>query len=245
MFETPHSRWRALEMRNPRAASAFLYGVKTTHIYCRPTCPSRLARKANVVFFDSVDEAACAGFRACKRCKPSQADFEPQASHKKAVQKACELMDTAQGVLTLESLAASVGLSPRYLHGVFKTVMGFTPNAYAMKVRKERSTRKRSLRQEGDPACLPEERSPPNREDDEGTALPCKTAEHPCEYGLATNPSAIKHWTFRSTIYHSARTLRLARLHRGRLHTEMLETGTNTQAPSRARPSPITFLFPS
>ncbi|KAH6649403.1 metal binding domain of Ada-domain-containing protein [Chaetomium tenue] len=172
MFETPHSRWRALEMRNPRAASAFLYGVKTTHIYCRPTCPSRLARKANVVFFDSANEAECAGFRACKRCKPSQADFEPQASHKKAFRKACELMDAAEGVLTLESLAASVGLSPRYLHGVFKTVMGFTPNAYAMRVRKEGSSRKGLSSQERAAAFLQDGGPPPSREVDEGTASP-------------------------------------------------------------------------
>lgn len=176
MFETSHSRWRALETRNPLAASAFLYGVKTTHIYCRPTCPSRLARKANVIFFDTVSEAECDGFRACKRCKPSQNDFEHQAAHKKAVRKACELIDTAGGVVTQESLAGSVGLSPRYFHGVFKAVMGITPGAYAMKVRKEKSypralpIQKRdetSAQNEGPLATIGEE--------DDRTTLPCKT----------------------------------------------------------------------
>ena len=163
-------------MRNPLAASAFLYGVKTTHIYCRPTCPSRLARKANVIFFDTASEAECAGFRACKRCKPSQNDFEHQAGHKRAVRKACELMDAAGGVVTLESLADSVGLSPRYFHGVFKAIMGLTPTAHAMKVQKEKSYRKAlpsqarnkiSVQNEGPPAS--------NGQEDDRTALLCKT----------------------------------------------------------------------
>jgi methylphosphotriester-DNA--protein-cysteine methyltransferase len=175
MFETPHSRWRALEIRNPLAATAFLYGVKTTHIYCRPTCPSRLARKANVVFFDTASEAECAGFRACKRCKPSQNDFEHQAGHKKAVRKACEMMDAAGGVLTLESLACSVGLSPRYFHGVFKTVMGLTPSAYAMKIRKENIYRKALPSQDGHKTCVRSEGPPgSNGKEDDRRTLPCK-----------------------------------------------------------------------
>ncbi|KAH6844742.1 metal binding domain of Ada-domain-containing protein [Chaetomium sp. MPI-CAGE-AT-0009] len=182
MFETPHSRWRALETRNPLAASAFLYGVKTTHIYCRPTCPSRLARKANVVFFDSTTEAEAAGFRACKRCKPSQTDFEHQARHKKAVREACELIDAAGGALTLETLAGSVGLSPRYFHGVFKGVMGVTPSAYAIRVRKKNSHSKPEAlpRQESDKSCVSDEGLSPSSKEDEGTAVPCESSLDLC-----------------------------------------------------------------
>jgi methylphosphotriester-DNA--protein-cysteine methyltransferase len=142
MFQTPQSRWRALQTRNPLAASVFVYAVKTTGIYCRPTCPSRLARQANVTFFDSATDAECAGFRPCRRCKPSQSDFEPKrAEHNKAVRKACELMDAAGGRLTLEDLASDVGLSPRYFHGIFKSLMGVTPGDYARSVRKQKAIR--------------------------------------------------------------------------------------------------------
>lgn len=140
MFETQKSKWRALQTRNPLAASAFVYAVKTTGIYCRPTCPARLAREANVTFFDSATDAECAGFRACRRCKPSQSDFETKRTqHDKAVRKACKLMDAAGGRLTLENLAGCVGLSPRYFHGIFKNLMGVTPSVYAMGVRKEKA----------------------------------------------------------------------------------------------------------
>ncbi|KAK3291054.1 metal binding domain of Ada-domain-containing protein [Chaetomium fimeti] len=192
MFQTSHSRWRALEMRNPLAALAFLYGVKTTHIYCRPTCPSRLARKANVVFFDSTTEAESAGFRACKRCKPSQTDFEHRARHKKAVRKACEMMDAAGGAVPLESLAGSVGLSPRYFHGVFKGVMGCTPSAYAIRVRKNKSHFKGLPRQESDKPCVRDEGLPPSMKEDEKTALPCEP-----------------HLTFLSSTYRRTRLFRL------------------------------------
>lgn len=142
MFDTPESRWRALQTRNRLAASAFLYGVTTTRIYCRPACPSRLARQANIVFFDSATEAERAGFRPCRRCKPAQSDFEPKtAQHDKAVRKACDLIDAAGGRLTLDDLASSVGLSPRYFHGIFKSATGVTPSVYAMRVRKEKTAR--------------------------------------------------------------------------------------------------------
>ncbi|KAG9596227.1 hypothetical protein KCU77_g5192, partial [Aureobasidium melanogenum] len=66
-FETPSSRWQALVTRNPAANGTFVYCVLTTHIYCRPTCPARLARRANVEFFSTSSEAEAAGYRACKR----------------------------------------------------------------------------------------------------------------------------------------------------------------------------------
>jgi methylphosphotriester-DNA--protein-cysteine methyltransferase len=154
MFDTPESRWRALQTRNRLAASAFLYGVTTTRIYCRPACPSRLARQANIVFFDSATEAESAGFRPCRRCKPSKSDFEPKtAQHEKAVRKACNLIDAAGGRLTLDNLASSVGLSPRYLHGIFKNAMGVTPSVYAMRVRKGKTVRTSQCGDKPEEAC--------------------------------------------------------------------------------------------
>lgn len=136
MFTTPESRWRALQTRNPRSASAFIYAVTTTRIFCRPTCPARLARRTNVVFFDTAADAATQGFRACKRCKPAQEDFaSTRMRHESSAKKACEEIDAAGGKIDLETLASRVGLSPRYLHGVFKQVIGVTPGTYAAKLR--------------------------------------------------------------------------------------------------------------
>ncbi|KAL2194437.1 hypothetical protein P885DRAFT_42845 [Corynascus similis CBS 632.67] len=145
MFKTPESRWRALQARDPLAASAFVYAVTTTRIFCRPACPSRLARRANIVFFDSATDAQSAGFRACKRCKPSSSFSSPRSSSqihpldpsKATVRKACELVKVAGGKITLEQLADGIGLSPRYFHGVFKAVMGVTPSGYAAIVRSQ------------------------------------------------------------------------------------------------------------
>ncbi|KAK0609049.1 Bifunctional transcriptional activator/DNA repair enzyme Ada [Lasiodiplodia hormozganensis] len=69
-FNNPHTRWRALTARDPAAHASFVYAVLSTRIYCRPTCPARLARRANIVFYDAAAQAAAAGFRACKRCRP-------------------------------------------------------------------------------------------------------------------------------------------------------------------------------
>jgi methylphosphotriester-DNA--protein-cysteine methyltransferase len=71
-FSTPTTRWQALVSRNPSATNAFIYAVLTTKIYCRPDCSSRLARRANVRFYDTAAQAEEAGFRACKRCKPDR-----------------------------------------------------------------------------------------------------------------------------------------------------------------------------
>ncbi|EMD66997.1 hypothetical protein COCSADRAFT_178776 [Bipolaris sorokiniana ND90Pr] len=70
-YTTPTSRYHALTTRDPLSSNAFIYAVKTTNIYCRPTCPARLARRANITFYSTWREAEAAGFRACKRCKPN------------------------------------------------------------------------------------------------------------------------------------------------------------------------------
>jgi AraC family transcriptional regulator, regulatory protein of adaptative response / methylated-DNA-[protein]-cysteine methyltransferase len=63
-------RWAAVVARNPRFDGKFVHAVRTTGVYCRPTCPSRRAKPANVAFYDTCDDAARTGFRACKRCRP-------------------------------------------------------------------------------------------------------------------------------------------------------------------------------
>lgn len=132
LYTTPASRWRALQTRDPLSATSFIYAVKSTGIYCRPTCPARLARRANILFFDHPSQASSAGFRPCRRCAPEDA-WAPstRGRHEELVWRACAEMEAKGGDVNLRSLARGVGLSARYFHGVFKRVVGVTPGVYA------------------------------------------------------------------------------------------------------------------
>ncbi|KAI0875821.1 metal binding domain of Ada-domain-containing protein [Hypoxylon argillaceum] len=135
---TDEARWRLVLAHTPTLD--FLYGVISTGIFCRTSCPSRRPRRANVRFFDSAASAVAAGFRACRRCRPESKDSShesPQASAEKQVEIACEYIRQRKGEAQLLDIAAHVGLSPRYFHGLFKQVMGTTPGAYAVAVRRE------------------------------------------------------------------------------------------------------------
>ena len=135
-FVDDRSRWRAVTRRDPSADGVFVYAVKSTHIYCRPVCNARLARQANVEFYDTPQQAEEAGFRACKRCKPEFAKFDPLES---VLKNACAIIEeavsdastTSGGKITLKEIAEKVNLTPRYLHKVFKERMGCTPKQYA------------------------------------------------------------------------------------------------------------------
>lgn len=129
---SPANRWQAVVNRDPTATS-FVYGVLTTKIFCRPSCPARLARRANVEFYDTPAQAERAGFRACKRCKPEtlKPAVNPQVL---LVQKACQTIksDIGSGKKpTLVRLAGQAGLTPSHFHRVFKKVTGATPGKYA------------------------------------------------------------------------------------------------------------------
>jgi AraC family transcriptional regulator of adaptative response/methylated-DNA-[protein]-cysteine methyltransferase len=124
-----NERWSAVERRDRSAATLFVYAVKTTGIYCRPGCSSRLPRKENVAFFDTPLQARLAGFRPCKRCHPDAA--EPQIEQIEAVRIACEMIDQAEEPPSLEQLAAAVDYSPSHFHRIFKESLGVTPKAYA------------------------------------------------------------------------------------------------------------------
>lgn len=131
-FSTPTTRWTALQSRNPLAASSFIYAVTTTKIYCRPTCPSRLARKANIKFYDVAKQAEDAGFRACKRCRPElkEAEGNPQ---KVFVDRACELIRNEvddEKKWSVKGLAKEVGLTESHFCRVFKKVVGLTIGEY-------------------------------------------------------------------------------------------------------------------
>ncbi len=129
-------RWAAVRARDASADGTFFYSVKTTGVYCRPSCAARPARPENVAFHETAADAERAGFRACKRCKPKQ----PPLADRQAQQVAslCRLIEASDETPTLETLAAHAGLSPFHTHRVFKAVTGVTPRAYAAARRAER-----------------------------------------------------------------------------------------------------------
>jgi AraC family transcriptional regulator of adaptative response/methylated-DNA-[protein]-cysteine methyltransferase len=135
-FSNDDERWAAVVRRDRRADGMFYYSVLTTGVYCRPGCPARLARRENVGFHASCEEAEQAGFRACKRCRPNEPGLAQQ--HATAVAKACRLIEEAEEMLSLNVLAHAVGMSRFHFHRVFKTVTGVTPNAYAAAYRARR-----------------------------------------------------------------------------------------------------------
>ena len=122
-------RWVAVVARDPRADGKFFYSVKTTGVYCRPSCAARTARPENVAFHLTAADAEQAGFRPCKRCKPDQPPLAEQ--HAAQVAELCRLIENAEQVMSLEELANQAGLSAYHLHRVFKAVTGLTPRAYA------------------------------------------------------------------------------------------------------------------
>jgi AraC family transcriptional regulator of adaptative response/methylated-DNA-[protein]-cysteine methyltransferase len=103
--------------------------VATTGVYCRPSCPSRLANPKNVRFHDTVASAEAAGFRACRRCNPK--GLSSEAENAVLIAKACRLIDEAETEPSLAELAASVELSESYFHRLFKSLTGVTPKSYA------------------------------------------------------------------------------------------------------------------
>jgi AraC family transcriptional regulator of adaptative response/methylated-DNA-[protein]-cysteine methyltransferase len=154
MNETPdlhrtsavNRRWRAVLARDAHADGTFVYAVRSTRIYCRPSCASRRPRRDRVRFFDSPGEAEQAGYRACKRCRPNApAAGDPWIAK---VRRACAWLASADAPPSLAALAARIGGSPYHLHRNFKRLVGLTPRAYAAACRL--STVKRRLRKGDD-----------------------------------------------------------------------------------------------
>ena len=140
---TEDPRWALILQRDKGADGHLWYSVSTTGIYCRPSCPSRIANPRNVQLHDTLESAKATGCRPCRRCNPDGRSIE--AWNAALVAKACRLIEESEEEPSLEELAHTIGRSPSYFHRVFKAATGMTPKDYAagrraMRVRKTLSS---------------------------------------------------------------------------------------------------------
>jgi AraC family transcriptional regulator, regulatory protein of adaptative response / methylated-DNA-[protein]-cysteine methyltransferase len=141
----PEIFWQAVKSNDVRFEGAFVLGVKTTGIYCRPTCRARLPKRENVTFYDSCETAESNGFRACLRCRPKMANAaDPQVE---SVLRACQLIDEYEQ-FSLDDLSAELNISPSHLQRTFKDIVGVSPKKYAEAKQMERF--KEGIRDGGD-----------------------------------------------------------------------------------------------
>jgi AraC family transcriptional regulator of adaptative response/methylated-DNA-[protein]-cysteine methyltransferase len=124
-------RWAAVMRRDAAFDGKFFYSVKTTGVYCRPSCAARQPNPKNVAFHASTADAARAGFRPCKRCKP---DAPPVAvRHAATIARICRRIAAQEGeTVKLAELAKAAGLSVHHFHRLFKSVTGLTPKEYVL-----------------------------------------------------------------------------------------------------------------
>lgn len=122
-------RWAAVLARNPAADTQFVYAVKTTGIYARPSSAARRPRRENVEFFATPAAAEAAGYRPSRRAAGDQTALAAQ--HAALVAAACRQIEASDPAPSLDALAAQAGLSSYHFHRVFKAVSGLTPKAYA------------------------------------------------------------------------------------------------------------------
>lgn len=129
-------RWQAVATRDASADGRFLYAVNSTGIYCRPSCPSKRPKPANVVYFKNTQTAEAAGFRPCKRCKP---DAMPAGeAWQIRIEAACREIENAETPPSLQALARTAGMSTYHFHRRFRQTTGVTPKAYAEGTRRAR-----------------------------------------------------------------------------------------------------------
>lgn len=134
MSVDPDFAFAAFDRRDRSQDGVFVGAVKTTRIYCKPSCPARRPLRENVEFFATAAEARDAGYRACLRCKPDEVGRD-----REAVARALTLIEAAEETPSLDDLAAAVGFAPHHFHRLFKRDTGVTPAAYARGVRASRA----------------------------------------------------------------------------------------------------------
>ncbi|HEV2596201.1 MAG TPA: methylated-DNA--[protein]-cysteine S-methyltransferase [Sphingomicrobium sp.] len=126
--------WAAFVRRDRAWDGRILGAVKTTGVYCKPSCPARRPKRDNVLFFARSEDARAAGFRACLRCKPDEVGRDRQA-----VARAVKLIERADATPTLMELAAAVGYAPHHFQRIFKRDLGISPAEFARGLRNRRT----------------------------------------------------------------------------------------------------------
>lgn len=129
---TDSEAWAAVQRKDRRYDGAFVTGVHSTRIYCRPSCPARAPLRRNVRFYANATDAEAAGLRACKRCSP-----KTQSAEEACVLAAIAAI-RADGAMTLDQLADLTGYSPTHFQRLFKRTVGLSPAALARALREER-----------------------------------------------------------------------------------------------------------
>lgn len=132
--QTENQRWQTVVSRAREEAGTFVYAVVTTGIYCRPGCSARTPRRENVVFFETSTQAEAAGYRPCKRCRPTS----PLPRNERLIIQACQHMEKSPDPVTLEDLAVMAGMSPSHFHRLFKKAVGVTPKQYTSALKNRR-----------------------------------------------------------------------------------------------------------
>jgi AraC family transcriptional regulator of adaptative response/methylated-DNA-[protein]-cysteine methyltransferase len=133
MTDAVDVRWTSVIARDKDADGTFVYAVRSTGVYCRPSCPSRRPRPDRVVFYDAPADARAAGFRACRRCHPDEAGAADVWIEK--IRRACVYLANVDGHPSLATLARRLGGSPYHLQRNFKRIVGVSPRDYADAVR--------------------------------------------------------------------------------------------------------------
>ncbi len=134
---TDGEKWNAVIQCDKAYDDVFFYGVKTTGIFCRPSCKSKLPRQDHVLFFDRSEGALAAGFRPCKRCRPDLSEYMPMAE---IVEQAKSVIDTCfADHEALTAKMSQLGISQNYLSGLFRRQLGLSPAEYRNKLRVEKS----------------------------------------------------------------------------------------------------------
>ncbi|MEG3176074.1 bifunctional DNA-binding transcriptional regulator/O6-methylguanine-DNA methyltransferase Ada [Sphingomonas sp. RB3P16] len=128
--------WAAFEARDRHSDGRFVGAVKTTGIYCKPSCPARHPKRENVTFYRTPEAARTAGFRACLRCNPDEVGRD-----RVAVARAIAMLEAAEAPVGLDAIAAAVGYAPHHFHRLFKRATGVTPAAYARGLLAQRAAR--------------------------------------------------------------------------------------------------------
>jgi AraC family transcriptional regulator, regulatory protein of adaptative response / methylphosphotriester-DNA alkyltransferase methyltransferase len=144
-----NQKWQAVVSCDSNYDGIFFYGVKTTRIFCRPSCKSKTPIQNNVIFFDKAANAIVSGFRPCKRCCPDKENFKPELE---IIKKAKDIFDTTYDKqVNLQYVSSQLGVSINHLIKLFKQHMDFTPIQYVSKIRVDKA---KELLKQGDISIL-------------------------------------------------------------------------------------------